>query len=86
MEEIVFAFYSTAEAIQGEKTLLRGGVQPKVMPIPSAIWEGCGIGLRVEKDQGTAAKRLLRGARFQMYLRYAADGKSTYTFYEGERT
>lgn len=88
MDEILFVFDRTGEAIAAEQALLAAGLAIRVMSLPSAIQAGCGICLRVSKAQVRQAAGLLlkqglctRG----LYARIPNEkGNSTYIPYREE--
>jgi hypothetical protein len=88
MEEAVFTFHNTHEAISGERLLLKGGVKVKVMPLPSSLGAGCGFCLRVAPDDLDDSRRLLKESAISpqgLYLRCVEDGKTVYTPLEERR-
>ncbi|MFV0412689.1 MAG: DUF3343 domain-containing protein [Oscillospiraceae bacterium] len=88
MDEILFVFDRTGEAIAAEQTLLAAGLAIRVMSLPSAIQAGCGICLRVPKAQVRQAQALLLGQRLSacaLYVRILGEkGNSTYIPYREE--
>ena len=50
MNEAVFAFETTLDAIRAEQLLQRQGFAPRVMPMPSSIKAGCGLCVRVDES------------------------------------
>jgi len=60
MGDLLFVFDRTHAAIAAERTLLDGGFAVRVMPIPTAIIAGCGIGLRIDKARRAEAFALLQ--------------------------
>jgi hypothetical protein len=59
MEEFIFIFHSTHDAIMGERTLFSAGVDVKAMPVPSSLGPACGIALRVNPEEAEKAGTLL---------------------------
>ncbi len=58
--EYVFTFTTTSLAIKAEQALLGAGLKITVMPLPSQIKAGCGLCLRVQKEDLQTARTLLR--------------------------
>lgn len=82
MEEVVFTFHSTREAISGEKLLLEGGVKVRVMPLPAGLGAGCGLCLRVAPDDLDGSRRLLREAALNpqgLFFKGLRDGQTVYS-------
>jgi hypothetical protein len=63
VEEFMFTFANTRDAIEGEKKLLAAGLAAGVMPLPGRIGAGCGICLRVSSEELDRA-RAVPGFRF----------------------
>ncbi|MDR2071801.1 MAG: DUF3343 domain-containing protein [Treponema sp.] len=59
MEEFIFIFHSTHDAIMGERTLLTAGVDVKAMPVPPSLGPACGIALRVNPEDVEKTAALL---------------------------
>jgi hypothetical protein len=59
VDEFIFIFCSTHDAIMGERTLLIAGVDVKVMPVPGYLGSACGIALRINPKDTKKAKTLL---------------------------
>jgi hypothetical protein len=59
MEELIFTFHDTHEAIMGERKLLDSGLEARVMPVPRALGKSCGIALRVPEASAERALLLL---------------------------
>ncbi|MDR2892701.1 MAG: DUF3343 domain-containing protein [Deltaproteobacteria bacterium] len=83
--EIVFTFHSTHDAINGERLLLSGGVKVKVMALPSSLGAGCGLCLRVAKDELDRSRGLLSEVDIHpqaVYAKNLENGKAVYTALE----
>lgn len=79
--EIVFTFRATHNAILGEKTLMEGGVDVKVMPLPMTLGAGCGICLRVAEEEFPRARELLAAAGIApqgVYEKRLSAGRAAY--------
>ncbi len=79
--EIVFTFSGTHQAIEGERTLLEGGLKVRVMALPSGLGAGCGLCLRVGREDLAAAQGLLANAATEpegVYLKSIEEGKTVY--------
>lgn len=59
---VVFGFGSVHETLAGEDALKRAGVPATTIPSPRALGELCGIALRVETGDATAAEDALAEA------------------------
>ncbi len=82
--EYIFTFGSTSHSIKAEQTLLAAKLSVTVMPLPAAIRAGCGLCLRVAKDDMPAAQRALQEADVpieQVYRRRPDGPGATYTPY-----
>ncbi|MDR0623562.1 MAG: DUF3343 domain-containing protein [Treponema sp.] len=62
--EFIFTFANTRDAMEGEKKLLAGGINPGVMPLPDQLGAGCGICLRTGRAELEKARAVL-GNNFQ---------------------
>jgi len=58
--DYLYVFETAHAAIAAEQALLGGDLAVRVMPVPTAIAAGCGIGLRVPKSQLVQANTLLK--------------------------
>lgn len=79
--EVVFSFASTHGAIQAEQCLLDAALPVRVMPLPSVIRAGCGIGLRLPLTQQATALALLQAAHISpqsIHIRSVNGMASTY--------
>ena len=74
MSDYLFVFDHTHAAIAAERALLEGGFSVGVMPVPTAIAAGCGIGLRVKPDQRVAAATLLLAQAITTELYHIGSG------------
>lgn len=65
--DVIFSFKTTHDAILGERILLEGGGDVRVMPLPGGIAAGCGICLRIPPGRRVAAAMSLaaRGVAVQ---------------------
>ncbi len=85
--EYVFTFGSTSHSIKAEQTLLAAELSVTVMPLPAAVRAGCGLCLRVAKDDLLTAQRTLKQADVpveQIYRRRLDGSAATYTPYSKE--
>lgn len=78
MDEIVIAFTRTVDAMRGEMLLLDEGLNPLVMPMPSMIYAGCGICLRVRPEDLAQARACLSDIRTLWFVRHVSPGGSEY--------
>jgi len=79
--EYIIAFLNTNAAIKAEQCLLEQKLSVGVMPLPSQIRAGCGICLRINQDEISAAvKTLSDNGNFEITLfsRTAENGKYSY--------
>ena len=60
--EVVFTFSGTHGAVAGEAALQESGFAPRVMALPDQIGAGCGICLRVDESDASAAQKSLEAA------------------------
>jgi hypothetical protein len=79
--EFIFTFAATRDAIEGEKALIAGGINPGVMPLPDQIGAGCGICLRVGPAELEKARAVLGGGFQALYAAgtAGAGGKKVFT-------
>lgn len=85
--EIVITFPNTHNAIMAEKCLLAQSLPVMVMPLPEAIQAGCGLCLRTQPAQLTAALSELAAqnvAYAGLYKRQVINGRSAYSPYRQE--
>jgi hypothetical protein len=54
--EMLYTFNTTHDAIAAEKALLDHGISVRVMPMPPQISAGCGIALRISREDAAAAQ------------------------------
>ena len=61
MEELfnLVVFNSTHSAIMAEKKLISCELKVKIIPIPREISAGCGLSLKVDRDDLELAKKIL---------------------------
>lgn len=79
--EMILTFENTNFSVKGEHLLLRGGLDVKVMPLPTTIRAGCGLCLRVPPRQLAEAETILADAGVPIegvYSRKTENGSSTY--------
>ncbi len=79
--EIVLTFPNTHSALGGEKALIEAGVTVRVMPRPSALGEGCGICLRIDREDRAKAEIVLRSGGIgveALFLRERGPGGALY--------
>lgn len=57
--EIVFSFTTTNQVIQAEQILLAAEMAPRVMSLPSQIKAGCGLCLRLDREEASGARGVL---------------------------
>jgi len=74
MRELLFTFPSTKTAIAGEKALLKAGLAVKVMPMPEALSQECGICLRLDPADLDAGKNALAEAGIPIREIYRKEG------------
>jgi hypothetical protein len=81
--EFIFTFANTRDAVEGEKTLLAGGISPGVMPLPEQIGAGCGICLRVSPAELEKARSILNAGFQGIYAAETAgaSGKKDFTLW-----
>jgi hypothetical protein len=61
----VVLFHTSSAAIRAEKTLLKSGLQVKLIPTPREFSSDCGIALRFDWDQEENVRLLLKSARIE---------------------
>ena len=61
----VVLFHTTSSAMRAEKTLLRGGLEIKMIPTPRQFSSDCGIALRFDRPQTPAVQEMLEAARVE---------------------
>jgi len=55
----VILFYTTSSALKAEKTLIKQGLEIKLIPVPRELSSDCGISLRFNwKDRGLVLSQL----------------------------
>ena len=74
--EYILAFKSANHAIKAEQCLLGQKLHPGVAPLPPQIGPGCGICLRVGRDELMPAIESLAGIGIDGYSVYLRDGAS----------
>ncbi|MDR1025444.1 MAG: DUF3343 domain-containing protein [Treponema sp.] len=75
VEEFMFVFANTRDAIEGEKRLLAAGLAVGVMPLPGGVGAGCGICLRVSPGDLEQARSVPEFRFQEIYaVRRPADG------------
>ena len=57
--EYIITFASTNYAIKSENLLIKEGISVAVMPLPPQVRAGCGICLRIRKDEIRSAADIL---------------------------
>jgi hypothetical protein len=62
----VVLFHTTSSAMRAEKTLLRGGLEIKMIPTPRQFSSDCGIALRFDRTQTPAVQEMLDAARVEI--------------------
>lgn len=85
--EYVLTFTSTSHSIKAEQALLAANVPVTVMPLPAAVRAGCGLCLRVAKNDLLAAQRTLQEADVpieRIYRRNLEGSTAAYTPYSKE--
>lgn len=86
-QEAVLTFSSTNQAITAESILLSSEIPVKVMPLPSRIYAGCGICLRVQFSVLSTVKELLQTEQVSwqsIYSRTSENRNSEYQLIEKE--
>lgn len=79
--EIVFTFLTAHAAMAGEQILLDAGIAVRIMPRPAVLGDGCGICLRIDEQEGAAAREKFKTAEVEFeaaYLKHRENGKSEY--------
>ncbi len=61
----VVLFHTTSSAMRAEKTLLRAGLEIKMIPTPRQFSSDCGIALRFDRAQTPAVQEMLDAARVE---------------------
>lgn len=80
--EYVFVFKNTNQVIKSERALLRCSIDVAVMPLPSQIGAGCGLGLRVGDRFLDSAKKIIEGQNicdYSVFLKTSENGVSVYS-------
>jgi hypothetical protein len=62
----VVLFHTTSSAMRAEKTLLRGGLEIKMIPTPRQFSSDCGIALRFDRTMTPAVQEMLDAARVEI--------------------
>jgi hypothetical protein len=62
----VVLFHTTSSAMRAEKTLLRSGLEIKMIPTPRQFSSDCGIALRFEARSVESVRQLLDAARVEI--------------------
>lgn len=62
----VVLFHTTSSAMRAEKTLLRGGLDIKMIPTPRQFSSDCGIALRFDQNQTPVVQQMLESARVEI--------------------
>ena len=62
----VVLFHTTSSAMRAEKTLLRNGLEIKMIPTPRQFSSDCGIALRFETPSAESVRQLLDAARVEI--------------------
>jgi hypothetical protein len=62
----VVLFHTTSAAMRAEKTLLRSGLEIKMIPTPRQFSSDCGIALRFEAQSAESVRQLLDAARVEI--------------------
>ena len=62
----VVLFHTTSSAMRAEKTLLRAGLEIKMIPTPRQFSSDCGIALRFDRTQMPAVQEMLEAARVEI--------------------
>lgn len=62
----VVLFHTTSSAMRAEKTLLRAGLEIKMIPTPRQFSSDCGIALRFDRIQMPAVQEMLEAARVEI--------------------
>ena len=74
MGDLLFVFDRTHAAIAAERALLNSGHPVRVMPVPTAITAGCGIGLRIGANRRAETVALLHTQKITAEV-YAIGGR-----------
>ncbi len=62
----VVLFHTTSSAMRAEKTLLRGGLEIKMIPTPRQFSSDCGIALRFDRTRTPVVQEMLDAARVEI--------------------
>ena len=79
--EYVITFKNTNLAIKSEQCLLEQNISVGVLPLPSQISAGCGICLRISRDEIRAALKVLAVNNIDeisLFLRSFENGQFSY--------
>jgi len=62
----VILFFTTSSVMKAEKTLLKQGLEVKLIPVPRELSSDCGIALRFNWDDKQGVTSLLDAAKVEI--------------------